>query len=264
MATPSDDETTCGLAPPSFVVTDTTFARAVLAAPLPVVVVFHAGSCEASRTLVPIIRRITPEFVGRLLVAFVDVDNEALIADQYNVQGVPSLVTFQDGEPMMRLIGFAAAGLVRELFREAATGRCAHTLWRPTEETFEDAVIIPLLEGWRWLYTRQEPCVLRAGRRSRRGRVDILVQSADPERPLTLFENKRLILSQRDVQEAASQAHGYAEALQVPSFVVAAPSGMWIYGVRAESVALKGAFSSLDVYRRPEAVRDLLLRLHTA
>lgn len=263
MATTSDDETTFGLASPA-IVTEMTFARAVLAAPLPVIVVFHAGSCEASRTLVPMLRRIAPAFIGRLLVAFVDVDDEALIADQYNVQAVPSLVVFQDGEPMMRLIGFAAEGLVQELFREVAGGRSGHTLWRPTEEAFEDTVIIPLLEGWGWLYTRQESCVLRAGRRSRRGRVDILVQSADPDCPLTLFENKRLILSQRDVQEAASQAHGYAEALQVPSFVVAAPSGMWVYALQAESLALKGAFSSLDVYRRPEGLRDLLLRLHTA
>lgn len=264
MTTARDNETQVRLTLPSVVVTETTFARDVLAAALPVVVVFHASSCEASRTLVPLVSRLAPEFVGRLLVAFVDVDDDALIADQYSVQGVPSLVVFQDGEATMRLIGFAAAGLVRQMFTEAATGRVVQTLWRPTEEAFEDAVIIPLLEDWGWSYTRQEACVLRPGRRSRRGRIDILVHGAAADQPLTLFENKRLILSQRDVQAAAVQAHGYAEALAVPSFVIAAPSGWWVYALRAEAVVLTGAFSSLDVHRRPEAVRDLLLRLHKA
>ncbi len=245
------------------VVTEATFGRNVLAASLPVVVVFHSGSCAASRALVPIIRRIGPAFGGQLVVALVDVDAETMIADQYNVQAVPSLVVFQDGEPKLRLIGFAAEGLVQELFREAAGGCSPHMFWRPTEEAFEDGVLVPLLEDWRWQYTRQAACVLHGGRRSRRGRVDILVHSAERDRPLTLFENKRLVLGQRDVQAAVSQAEGYAEALQAPSFVVAAPSGMWVYAMHGRFAALAGRFSSLDVYQRPEELRDLLLKLHS-
>ncbi len=258
----TDNEPNAGLASTAMVVTDTTFGRHVLAASLPAVVVFHSGACAVSRALLPIICRIAPAFGGRLVVALVDVDTETMIVDQYNVQAVPSLVAFQDGEPKLRLIGFAAEGLVQELFREAAAGCSPHMFWRPTEEAFEDAVLIPLLEDWRWPYTRQAPCVLQADRRSRRGRVDILVHSADPARPLTLFENKRLVLGQRDVQAAVSQAEGYAEALQALSFVVAAPSGMWVYAMHGSSAALAGRFSSLDVYQRPEDLRDLLLKLH--
>jgi hypothetical protein len=130
-------------------------------------------------------------------------------------------------------------------------------LWSPTEQAFEDAVIVPLLDAWGWTCRRQVACPLPAGKGAARGRVDILVYAGAAE-PLTLFENKRQIASAAALQQAMIQAQGYAQALGLVSFVVAAPAGMWVYRLREGRARLVRSFSSLEVVTHPEVVKHAL------
>jgi hypothetical protein len=237
-------------------VTDATFARDVLDRPLPTIVLFGSPRDAAS-----LLARAAASFADQLMVGEVDVD-DSFVAEQYNVNATPTLLVFEHGEPTLRLVGFAASGLLTLLCADVARGNLASGFWRPTEEAFERAVIVPLIEGWGWSYTRQAGCKV-AGRRGR-GRIDFLVSMAEGAAPLTLFENKRLITSQREALKAAEQAQGYAEALAVPSFVVAAPAGMWVYSLLGGKAVPRGAFSSLEVQQRPELLRALLVRLGDA
>ena len=239
-------------------ISDATFARDILDCPLPTIVLFGSPRDTASRELAPRLALAAAAYAGQLGASEVDVD-DSFVAEQYNVNATPTLLVFEHGEPTLRLVGFVAMGLLDLLCADVARGGLAPGFWRPNEDAFERAVIVPLIEGWGWRYTRQAGCKV-AGRRGR-GRIAFLVVAADGAPPVTLFENKRLITSQREALKAAVQAQGYAEALAVPSFVVAAPAGMWGYSLLAGQPVPRGAFSSLEVQQRPQPLRALLLQL---
>lgn len=237
---------------------ESTFARHLRAAG-PILVLFEAARCDASRALREGVGRIAAQFAGQATVLRVNVERSPLLAEQYGVTATPTILALVDGEELTRMIGFAPDSLVHLLFAQVIAGDLpAGRLWCPVEQAYEDAVIIPLLDAWGWSYGRQVACPRRPNGQAGRGRVDILVYADDPSTPLTLFENKRQIGSRSALQQAVAQARGYAEAFQIASFVVAAPLGMWVYRLESERAGLVRSFSSLEVATRPEAMKRTL------
>jgi hypothetical protein len=97
-----------------------------------------------------------------------------------------------------------------------------------------------------------------------RGRIDFLVYDEPGAPPLTLFENKRQIASTQALAQAVAQAHGYARALGLPSCVVAAPAGLWIYDSAGTHPVLVRRISSLELLQRPGDMLTLLRQLRYA
>ncbi|MFB6166556.1 MAG: thioredoxin [Haloarculaceae archaeon] len=64
---------------------------------------FYADWCGPCKMLEPIVETIAAETDAA--VAKVDVDANQQLAAQYQVQGVPTLVLFADGEPAERVVG---------------------------------------------------------------------------------------------------------------------------------------------------------------
>jgi hypothetical protein len=79
--------------------------------------------------------------------------------------------------------------------------------------------------------------------------------------PLTLFENKRAIAAPAALAQAVAQAHGYARALRVPSCVVAAPAGLWIYSSAAADPLLVRRISALELLEQPDTALAIVRRL---
>jgi thioredoxin-like negative regulator of GroEL len=238
---------------------EATFARQLRAAAIPVMVIFEASRCDASRALLAGVARLAERHAEQVLVLRVDVDRSPMLAEQYGVVATPTVLVLQDGEELTRMIGFAPEPLVSLLFEHLLAGELIPgRLWSPIEQAFEDTVIIPLLDAWGWTYRRQAACPLRVDTSVARGRVDILVYADDATAPLTLFENKRQIATSADLQQAVAQARRYAEAFRMVSFVVAAPAGMWVYRLDGGRAGLIQAFSSLEIATRPEAVKHTL------
>jgi thioredoxin len=89
-----------------FVVTDSTFARAVLGAgSQPVLVDFWAAWCGPCRTLAPVLDQLAAEARGRYRVAKLNVDENKRTAAQFQIQGIPTLLIFKDGQLVDRLVG---------------------------------------------------------------------------------------------------------------------------------------------------------------
>jgi thiol-disulfide isomerase/thioredoxin len=238
---------------------ETTFARRIRAAPAPVLILFAASRCNASRALAPILARLADQHLDKMLVLRVDVDRSPLLAEQHGILATPTVLILQDGEEWTRITGFAPERLLRVLFEQVLAGEIIPgRIWSPIEQVFEDAVIIPLLEDLGWRYKRQVACPSPAGARVARGRVDILVYADGTSGPITLFENKRLLLSTAALHQAVAQARRYAAAFGLQSFVIAAPAGLWIYRLEDGRAELAQAFSSLDVATRPEVVEQAL------
>jgi thiol-disulfide isomerase/thioredoxin len=242
---------------PLLAVTDATFRRHVFASPLPALVLCGTPTCPASRALRPPLQELAATYAGRLRVAVLNAERAALVVEQFGVQATPTILIVQGGEVITRVVGFVPDGLLRLLCEQIATGALPpDPFWSPTEATFEDLVVGPLLTAWGFTCVRQALCATPA-----RGRIDMLVYDRQAPQPLTLFENKRRITSESALHQAATQAHTYARALRLPSFVVAAPAGMWFYAcVGAHAVGVQQV-SSLEIEQCPDVVPQLLRRL---
>ncbi|MBC8160123.1 MAG: hypothetical protein H7Z42_02805 [Roseiflexaceae bacterium] len=236
---------------------DTTFRQRVLASPLPVLACFTAEGCTASQALRLLLQGLAPRYIGQL--TFVETDAGASVAEQFGVAATPSLLVFRHGDEVLRSVGFLPAPLLELLCADAAQASGEYSRqWAPLEERFEQAALLPLLDGLGLRYQRQHQ-IINWPKSARSGRIDLLVH--DEGGLVTLIESKRGLRSETDLRAAVRQAHSYARAMQTASFVVAAPAGLWVYASHGERALLEQAFSWLDLEQGVAPFGELLMWL---
>ena len=86
-------------------VTDNTFGDEVVSHPGGVLVDCWAPWCGPCRMISPLVEQLASEYAGRLKVGKLDVDENPLIASQYTIQSIPTLLLFKDGRLVDRLVG---------------------------------------------------------------------------------------------------------------------------------------------------------------
>lgn len=85
--------------------TDDNFKNEVLDSQQPVLVDFWAVWCGPCKQIAPIVDEIANEYVGKLKVAKVDVDNNPMSGQTYGVRSIPTLLLFKNGQVVETLIG---------------------------------------------------------------------------------------------------------------------------------------------------------------
>jgi len=86
-------------------VTDAEFDAQVRRSELPVLVDFWASWCPPCRFMEPIVEGLAERYAGVVRVGKLDVDANPETAEQFGVQSIPTLILFQHGEPVQRLVG---------------------------------------------------------------------------------------------------------------------------------------------------------------
>jgi thioredoxin 1 len=86
-------------------INNTEFDATVLDAPSPVIVDFTATWCGPCRALAPTLEVLAKEFEGKATFVKVDIDESPNLAEQYGIEGVPTLLLFKAGEPVDRIVG---------------------------------------------------------------------------------------------------------------------------------------------------------------
>ena len=95
------------------------FLELVRVSELPVLADFWAEWCGPCRVVTPAIERLAHEYSGRLLTVKVNVDRKPDVAQAYEVDGIPTILLFWKGAPLMRLIGAYPYEAIRQSLIES-------------------------------------------------------------------------------------------------------------------------------------------------
>jgi len=82
------------------------FDTEVLKSSIPVMVDFTAIWCGPCKMLDPVITQLSQEWMGKVKIVKLDVDDNGTLAVKYGVMGVPTLILFVNGNPVQRLSGY--------------------------------------------------------------------------------------------------------------------------------------------------------------
>ena len=85
--------------------TDRNFQNTVLESKKPVLVDVWAPWCGPCQVMEPVIRELAEEFQTRAVVVKVNVDDHQEITARYGIQSIPTLIIFQNGEVVEKMVG---------------------------------------------------------------------------------------------------------------------------------------------------------------
>lgn len=71
----------------------------------PVLVDFHATWCGPCKMMAPELQKFAQNNTGKLRVLKIDIDKNPATAQQFNIQGVPTLILFKEGKVLWRQSG---------------------------------------------------------------------------------------------------------------------------------------------------------------
>jgi thioredoxin 2 len=87
------------------VLTDASFAAEVERAAGVVLVDMWAPWCGPCRMIAPIVEQLAQEMAGRVRVGKLNVDENPVTADRFQVRGIPALLVFKAGREVDRMVG---------------------------------------------------------------------------------------------------------------------------------------------------------------
>ena len=101
--------------------TEDRFSEEILEFEGPALVDFWADWCGPCRAIAPTIDAVAEELQGRAKVGKVDVDANPKLAETFGIRSIPTLIFFQNGVEVNRIIGAASQGELQKKLEEMAT-----------------------------------------------------------------------------------------------------------------------------------------------
>lgn len=104
-------------------VTDETFESLVLCSSIPVVVDFSSNRCGPCQVMGGLLNELGPDFVDRVAIFKLNVDDNWDTARKYGVSSVPTLVLLRNGRVVDSQVGLIPLNPLRDRLEQHARGR---------------------------------------------------------------------------------------------------------------------------------------------
>ena len=85
--------------------TSESFDQEVLKNPSPVLVDFWAEWCGPCKMLSPILEELATEYIGKVKIAKVNIDEHQKLAVQFRINSIPTLLFFKNGQVVDQVVG---------------------------------------------------------------------------------------------------------------------------------------------------------------
>lgn len=99
-------------------VSDSEFTSTVLESTIPALVDFWATWCGPCQVMGPMLDTIAGEYEGRVRVFKLNVDENQATPAKYGIRGIPTLILFNNGEAVDRIVGAQPRGVVENLIKK--------------------------------------------------------------------------------------------------------------------------------------------------
>ena len=87
------------------VLTKENFDNEVMKSEVPVLVDFWASWCGPCQMVLPIMEELSKEYEGRMKIGKVNVDEQGVLASEYAIVSIPTMLIFKNGKIVEKLVG---------------------------------------------------------------------------------------------------------------------------------------------------------------
>ncbi|HJU79823.1 MAG TPA: thioredoxin [Nitrososphaeraceae archaeon] len=95
---------------------DSNFIQTINKFPL-LLVDFWAPWCGPCRMMSPVIDQVGKEYIGKLVIGKVNVDENPNISSQFGISSIPTLILFKRGQAVNNIIGSVSKSRIDEMVR---------------------------------------------------------------------------------------------------------------------------------------------------
>ena len=101
-------------------VSDSSFEKDVLGADKPVLVDFWAEWCAPCRMLAPTVAAVAEHYGDNASVVKLNVDDNPSTAQRYGIKGIPTLILFNGGKEVERIVGATSKDSISRMIEKHA------------------------------------------------------------------------------------------------------------------------------------------------